>query len=126
ILNVRFILFVTPLRQMYVLKLQRFLVQGRSLPVALPLPSSYVGEVRVVASGLTLRGLAFGAKVATTGLRSVQGVVTHQLGNLEEVCHPSSFLQRLVQFLPGPKDSNVLEVLFTQFRDFCQRLLKAS
>src|SRR5882724_1303998 len=77
ILNVRFMLFVTPLRQVYVLKLERFLVQGRGLPMSPPLPGSDVGEIRVVPLGLALSGLALSAEVAAAGLRPVQGVATH-------------------------------------------------
>ena len=72
---------------------QRLFVQGRRLAGARVLPRRDVAEVVVVAFGLTLGRLALDAEVAAAGLRPVQGVGAHQLGELQKIGDAARLLQ---------------------------------
>ena len=81
---------------MDVLELEGLLVAGGAGRVAGPLPGGDVGEVLVVALGLALVGLVLGPEVAAAGLLAGEGVLAHELGELEEVVDPTGLLERLV------------------------------
>ena len=70
---------------MDVLVLEDFAVQDGRSALRGPLPGGDVGEVVVVAQGLTLGGLALRAEVPATALVAVEGVDAHELGELDEV-----------------------------------------
>src|SRR3954453_961400 len=117
--------FVRPLDHLHVLVLQVLLVEDRGLAGAGVLPGRDVGEVLVVAQRLALRGLGLGAEVAAAGLRTVQGVDAHQLGQLEEGRDAPGLLQRLVQLLVLPRHLDVAPELRAQLPDPVQGLAQA-
>src|SRR2546430_13564647 len=114
-------LLVTPLREVDVLERERLLVERGWLSLPGPFPGAGVAEVRVVASGLALRGLAFDAEVAAAGLTPVERIEAHQLRELEEVRDAAGLLERLVQLLTGPEHAHVPVELLAQLRDLRER-----
>jgi hypothetical protein len=71
-------------------------------------PGGDVGEVRVVAPGLSIRGLVLLAQVATGGLVASDGVDAHQPGQLEKVGHSTRTLQLLVERGPAAGDADAV------------------
>src|SRR2546430_1637356 len=114
-------LLVTPLREVDVLERERLLVERGWLSLPGPFPGAGVAEVRVVASGLALRGLALDAEVAAAGLTPVERIEAHQLRELEEVRDAAGLLERLVQLLTGPEHAHVPVELLAQLRDLRER-----
>src|SRR2546426_12199208 len=95
-------------------ELERLLVQHRRHPDARELPGGDVAEARVVALRLTLGRLMLLAEVAAAGLLAMQGVVAHQLGELQEVPHPARVLERLVEVLTRAAYVDVAPELLAQ------------
>src|SRR4029077_16203139 len=104
---------------------ERLLVECRRLAHPFPLPRRDEGEMLVVAQRLAVGGLVLLAEVAAARLVAVQGVEAHQLGELEEVCHPAGPLQLLVELLGAADDPQVAPELLAQRRDELQGLLQA-
>src|SRR5665811_2356621 len=90
-----------------VVVLKLFLVQDRSAVSTGILPGGDVGELAVVTQGLAVLGLTLDPEVTPARLFAVQGVDDDQLAQLEEVSHPASTLQRLVQILVLAGDLDV-------------------
>src|SRR5579859_3552147 len=85
------------------------------------LPCRNIAKMLVVAQGFAVRGLALRPEVPAAGLAAVQGINTHQLGQLEEVRDPAGLLQRLVELLPLPQYAHRMPELVANLRDFGQR-----
>src|SRR5438552_3678529 len=114
-------LLVTPLREVDVLERERLLVERGWLSLPGPFPGGAVAEVRIVAPGLALRGLALDTEVAAARFRSVERVQTRQLREREEVRDAAGLLERLVQLLTGPEHAHVPVELLAQLRDLRER-----
>src|ERR1035441_9098489 len=80
--------------------------------------------MRVVAQGFAVGGLEFGAKVPTAGLLTLQRIEADQFTELEEVRHPSRFLQRLVESRRRTRHFHILPEFRPDFRDPPQRALQ--
>src|SRR5437879_6745387 len=110
---------------MHRLERERLAVQHRGLPDAGELPGRDMAEARVVALRLPLGRLVLLTKMAAARLLPLEGVVAHQLGELEEVRNAPGVLERLVQVLAPPADVHVLPEFLAQHRDPLTRLLTA-
>ena len=115
-------LLVGALGQRHVLEGQFLAVTGLGRALPIPFPSSHVGEVLIVALGLTLCCLVFLAEVAAARLFPFEGVAGHQLGQLKEVGYPTGFFKGLGESVSAAQDSDVGVELVAQGRDFRQRL----
>src|SRR5207244_9774940 len=100
-------------------------VKHRLLARTCELPGRHVAKALIVAPRLALRRLVLLAEVAAARLLAPQGVVTHQLGELEEVGHAAGVLERLVQLLALAADVQVTSKPFRERRDFLESLLQA-
>src|SRR2546428_389598 len=80
-------------------ELERLPVQHRRNPNARELPGGDVTEAGVVTLRLTLGRLILLAEVTAARFLAMQGVVAHQLGQLEEVRDAARVLERLVEIL---------------------------
>src|SRR5712691_12496608 len=98
-------------------ELERLLVQHRRHPDARELPGGDVAEAGVVALRLTLRRLILLPEVAAARFLAMQGIVAHQLGELEEVRHAARVLERLVEILARAADVYVAPELVAQRAD---------
>src|SRR5215467_9302164 len=83
--SVSFILLVTPLRRLHVVKDQRLLVQCIRLPSAFELPSRHVRIISIVPQSFAVGRLIFLAKMSATGFVAVQRVHAHQFAKFEEI-----------------------------------------
>src|SRR5437762_1795376 len=106
------------------LERERLLMEHRLLARPRELPGRHVAEALIVALGLALRRLVLLAEMAAARLLAVQGVVAHQLGELEKVRHPTSVLERLVQLFALSAHVDVFPELVAQRVDPPDRLLK--
>src|SRR5437867_10455415 len=100
------------------------LVKHRLLARTCELPGRYVAEALVVTLRLALRRLILFAEVTAARLLALQGVVTHQLGELEEVGHAAGVLERLVELFTLAAHVNILPELVAQHADPSHRLLQ--
>src|SRR3954469_12341690 len=97
---------------MHVLEVQGFLVQHWLAPRWGVLPRRGIRELVVVAQRLALVGLVLDTEMTAARLLAVQGVTTHERGELEEVGYPSRLFERLVERVFGTEDPQVfLELL---------------
>src|SRR6266568_7729491 len=85
------------------------------------LPRRHVAEACVVALRLPLGRLILLAEVTTARLLAVERVVTHQLGELEEVRDTTGMLQRLIEILAPTPDIHVAPELLAHGADPLQR-----
>src|SRR5438128_2467064 len=106
------------------LERERLLMEHRLLARPRELPGRHVAEALIVALGLALRRLVLLAEMAAARLLAVQGVVAHQLGELEKVRHPTSVLERLVQLFAPSAHVDVFPELVAQPVDPPDRLLE--
>ena len=97
---------------------------------ALVLPNGSVGELVVVAQGLTLLGLVLRAEVTTARLRTVQSVASHQLTQLQVIGQTQGLLQLYVERHRIANHLNILPELLAKCLDLrdsgLERLLRTS
>src|ERR1700742_5049689 len=92
-------LFITPLRQLDRLELQRLAVQFRRghRAVTLVFPGEDVGKLFIVAQSFAVRRLMFLAEMAAARLVAGQRVGAHELGELQEIGDASGAFERLIE-----------------------------
>src|SRR5688572_30417142 len=84
-----------------------------------------MGETLVVAHGLAIGGLMLLAEMPAAGLVAIERVVTHELGELEEVGDASGLLEPGVELARAPGHIGALPELLAQVRDLGERVLEA-
>ena len=78
----------------------------------------------VVADDFAFLGLVLIPKVAAAGLITIKGIVTHQVGEFDEVGYPSGSLQGLVDALVASGDEQIAPELFADLGDALDGLLE--
>ena len=79
--------------------------------VALEFPGKHVGEMRVVTHRLAIRRLMFLTKMSAARFVARESVTTHQLSELQEICHATGALERLVIGLAVTGDGDIVPKL---------------
>src|SRR3546814_14485705 len=86
-------LFIAPLCQFNIFKLQRLLVEYLRLVCTFIFPRSYVAEIFIITFSFSFFGLAFIAEMANSRFASVACLIYHQLAKFEDVRSAAGFLQ---------------------------------
>src|SRR5262249_32395088 len=119
-------LFVTPLRRVYVLEGQRLLMEIRRVAVPGELPGGSMAVARIIAPCLSLRGLVLFAEVAAAGFVAGERVEAHQLREFQEIGDAAGLFELLVEVFSAPEHVDVPPELFANRRDLPERVLETA
>lgn len=102
---------------MDVLECERFFVENRQVVDSLKFPCANVGVLVIVAEGFAVIRLVLDAEVAAAGFVAVEGIIAHELGELEEVGHAVGFFEFSVDAIGSAGDTDVFPEFLADLRD---------
>ena len=87
-------------------------------------PGGDIHEVFIVTLGFAFLGLHFLAEMAAAGFPAVQGVAGHQFADIKEINEAEGFLECLVEFLVGTRNTDGLPEFLPERLDFLDAFLE--